>query len=123
MRDSPDLRKGARRETELLLESAQRLRATLEETEETYRQVLRRLDEGGGATETVLALGADAARSQLTDAVKDFEHRRHRARVAMIAVQLQEGESIGAIGRSWGFSRQLASVYASEARSAFGSDA
>ncbi len=115
-----DPRDGAVREGELLLEVTKQLRATLRDSERLYRQTLRGLERGSPVTETIQALGAHSARGELTEAVKSFERQRHRARVALIAAQLAEGESIGAVGRSWGFSRQLASVYASEAREVFG---
>jgi hypothetical protein len=115
-----DARDGAVREAELLLETAKQLRATLRESERLYRQTLRGIERGSRVTETIQALGVNSARGELTEAVKSFERQRHRTRVAFIAAQLAEGESIGAVGRSWGFSRQLASVYASEAREAFG---
>jgi hypothetical protein len=51
----------------------------------------------------------------LTDALKDFERQRHHTRGSVILAQLAEGESISEVGRSWGFSHQLASKYARDA--------
>lgn len=115
-----DPREDAVREAELLLEEAKQLRTTLREMERLYRQAVRSLERGSKVTETIHAVGAHSARGELTEAVKSFERQRHRTRVAVIAAQLAEGETIAAVGRSWGFSRQLASVYASEARKTFG---
>lgn len=56
------------------------------------------------------------SRVRRTGALKDFEVRRHRSRLSLIGAHLAEGQSIGDIGRAWGFSRQLASAYAREAR-------
>ena|ERR1700733_230673 len=115
-----DTRDAAVREVDALLQEANHLRTTLRETERLYRQALRGLERGASVNETIHAVGADSARGELTEATKSFERQRHRTRVALIAAQLAEGETIGAVGRSWGFSRQLASVYASEARDTFG---
>ena len=45
----------------------------------------------------------------------EFEHRRHEMRMAFIGPSLDEGMSIGEIGRSLGVSRQLAARLAKEA--------
>ena len=105
----------AERETELLLEAAKELRGALIKSETTYRRTLRGLRQRVGVTATIKANQAEVARQQLTDALKEFEHQRHRTRVSIISAQLAQGDSIADVGRSWGFSRQLASKYAQEA--------
>jgi hypothetical protein len=109
----------AERSTELLLEATKRLRETLRTSETLYRRTVRGLQRGSGVTATIRANRAEVARQQLTDQLKEFETRRHLSRLSLIAAQLAEGESIGEIARSWGFSRQLASKFAHEAREAF----
>lgn len=57
-----------------------------------------------------------AARRGVTAAVADFEAARHRFRVALVAVGVDNGMSGAEIGVALSFSRQLASRYLKEAR-------
>ncbi len=109
-------RDGALREIEDLLASARRLRADLRAKETSYRRMARQLEKGTDIATAMATLGAHVARQELTDSLDDFEHCRHRTRLAITAVGLVEGLSIGDVGRAWGFSRQLAARYAKEAR-------
>ena len=101
----------AERQVEDLLEAAKKLRATLLRTEIHYRRTLKTLRRRSKVTATIKSNRFDAARKELTDALKDFERQRHLSRGSVILAQLAEGESISEIGRSWGFSHQLASRY------------
>jgi hypothetical protein len=107
----------AEHQVEDLLEAAKRLRVTILRTETLYRRTLKGLRQRSKITATIKANRFDIARKELTDALKDFERQRHRTRGSVILAQQAEGESIGEIGRSWGFSHQLASKYAREATS------
>jgi hypothetical protein len=57
-----------------------------------------------------------SARRTVTDAVAEFEAARHRTRVALVAVGVDNGMSGAEIGQALSFSRQLASRYLAEAR-------
>lgn len=57
-----------------------------------------------------------AARRTVTDAVAEFEGARHRFRLALVAVGVDNGMSGADIGTALAFSRQLASRYLHEAR-------
>ena len=107
----------AEHQLEDLLEAAQRLRATLLKTETLYRRTLTSVRRRSKITATIKANRFDAARKELTDALKDFERQRHLTRGSVILAQRAEGESTTEIGRSWGFSHQLASKLAGEATS------
>jgi hypothetical protein len=48
--------------------------------------------------------------------MNEVESARHKVRRMAFARGLEEGMSIGELGRIWGFSRQLAARYAKEAR-------
>jgi hypothetical protein len=111
-----DLYKAAARDTRVLLETAQALRTHLRTVEAVYRRTLKNLESGKGASLTLKTEEAGEARRALTEALDEFERCRHQARLSLIAAELEEGRSIGDIGRTWGFSRQLASRYAKEAR-------
>ncbi len=106
----------ALQEIEELLDSAKRLRADLREKEVAYRRMSRQLANGTPIGTAMDNLGTNVARQQLTDTLDAFEHSRHRTRLAITAAALEEGMTIGEIGRAWGFSRQLAARYAKEAR-------
>lgn len=106
----------AEHQTELLLEATRQLRDSLRLSETIYRRTLKGLQRRSAITAAIRANRAGAARQELTAAFKEFEKQRHQTRLAIIAAQLAEGASIGEIGRSWEFSRQLASKYAREAK-------
>ena len=107
----------AEHQVEDLLEAAKRLRATLLRTETLYRRTLTSVRRRSKITATIKANRFDAARKELTDALKDFERQRQRHLTlgSVILAQRAEGESTTEIGRSWGFSHQLASKLAGEA--------
>jgi hypothetical protein len=107
----------AEHQVEDLLEAAKRLRATLLRTETLYRRTLMSVRRRSKITATIKANQFDAARKELTDALKAFERKRHLTRGSVILAQRAEGVSVTEIGQSWGFSHQLASKYAREATS------
>jgi hypothetical protein len=109
-------REEAIRELELLLSSAEEVRASVRSTEVRYRKGLKLLKEGIEVSVALDQVHAGSARLSLTKTLASFELARHRTRLALIAFGLAEGMTIGELGRSWGFSRQLASRYAKEAR-------
>ncbi len=110
------LRNAALQDIEELLEAAKRLRADLRVKETAYRRTARLIQSGAPLDEVMEASGARSARQEMTDAMADFERHRHATRLSLTAAALNEGLSIGQIGRAWGFSRQLAARYAREAR-------
>jgi hypothetical protein len=61
--------------------------------------------------------GARAAehREEVSGYIKDFELVRHRLRLAVFALCVEEGEGLSEVGRHFGISRQLASRLAAEA--------
>lgn len=105
----------AEHEVEDLLEAAKKLRTNLLRIEVSYRRTLKALHRRSELTATIKAGRFDAVREELTGAIKSFERQRHRARGSVIRAQAAEGQSMSEIGRSWGFSRQLATRYAREA--------
>jgi hypothetical protein len=52
----------------------------------------------------------------MSDAIAGFETARHRFRLALIAVAVDNGMSASRIGDAFAFSRQLASRYLKEAQ-------
>ncbi len=100
---------------EQLVEAMQNLRSILERREQTLREALERQD----PTEFSVAL-KDARitenRDELNEALFELEQRRRASRVASFRAALDHGVSISELSRIWGFSRQMASRYAREAR-------
>jgi hypothetical protein len=109
-------REAAIREVNRLLESSAALRATVRSNEVLYRKMLKSLKQGTPISEAMDDVHAGSARLTLTETLESFELVRHQSRLSLIVAGLTEGMSIGELGRSWGFSRQLASRYAREAR-------
>jgi len=99
-----------------LAEAAARLRNDLRAKENVYRRTARTLERGTGVAKAMQMVKADQARRELTETIEDFEYFRHRSRLSLTASGLEEGMTIGQIGRAWGVSRQLAARYAREAR-------
>jgi len=63
----------------------------------------------------VPAVGGTIRRS-VSDAMNELEAARHRFRLALVAVAIDNGMTAGQVGEAFGFSRQLASRYLKEAR-------
>ena len=55
-------------------------------------------------------------RRSVSDAMSELEAARHRFRLALVAVAVENGMNAGQVGEAFGFSRQLASRYLKEAR-------
>jgi hypothetical protein len=101
---------------EQLIEAMRNLRLILEKREEGLRQALNLREP---ATEFSVAL-KDAQitenREDLNEALFALERSRRESRVASFRSALDHGVSISELARIWGFSRQMASRYAKEAR-------
>jgi hypothetical protein len=66
---------------------------------------------------TALAASHPAeTRNAMNDALNGVEAARHSMRLRLFKLGLDQGLSIGELGRIFGFSRQLASRYAKEAK-------
>jgi DNA invertase Pin-like site-specific DNA recombinase len=80
------------------------------------RKALRRKDGGVPAAETLRANPVVRHRPQVDEALNHLERVRHRMLLRVFEVALEDGMTIGELARNYGFSRQLASRYAKEAR-------
>jgi hypothetical protein len=100
---------------EQLVDAAKRLRDDLRVKEGLYRRAARSLGRGTDVAKAMKSVKADESRRELTDSLDDFEYFRHRARRSLTAAGLDEGMTIGQLGKAWGISRQLAARYAKEA--------
>lgn len=70
-----------------------------------------------GLTMEIMVPGVGgAARRNVSQVMGEFESARHRFRLALVAVALDNGINAARIGQAFAFSRQLASRYLKEAR-------
>ncbi len=79
-------------------------------------EISRHIEAGELAVDAVLKSTKPTLRRQVTGAIADFEEARHRMRVALFDLALEQGSSASEIGRTLDISRQLASRLAQEAK-------
>jgi hypothetical protein len=100
-----------------LEESNDELREKLLHHKRALRAAAQRVKSGELTPEAIRSGGAPEIRVDLTDALAEFERARHQVRLALFAfLGLEQDTSTAEIGRSLGFSRQLASRLAQEAK-------
>ena len=109
-------RKDPIRAVEELLDAMAALRESTRATETAIRRALKKADRGVDLPAVLAALDPASARNTMNNTLKAVEQARHETRLAVFAMALDEGTSIGELGRIFGFSRQLAARYAKEAR-------
>ena len=95
-----------------------RLREGLLHGESIGEAMIDAIEGGALVSESVEASGEDAAtcRMSMHELLEGYEHARHKMRIAFMLPSIEEGMSIGAIGRTLGVSRQLAARLVHEAR-------
>jgi hypothetical protein len=108
------LRRAAADGLEGLIGATSVLRTELDAHEATCRKVLDEVRVDQAITGVLPRVQADTWRSAVTDAIRGFEAARHRVRLLLVAIEVEEGRSIGDVARSWGVSRQLASRWVQE---------
>ena len=88
----------------------------LRNTEISLRRAIRKAAKNGDLASAIIAANPSESRQAVNDALSELEQQRHEVRRLVFALAIEEGVSIGELGRLWGFSRQLAQRYAKEAR-------
>ena len=81
----------------------------------TTRRLARQVNAGALVVEAVRDVTGTVGLKELGEAEKAFEVARHRARVAVFALAIEQGTSLSEMGRAIGISRQLASRLGAEA--------
>jgi hypothetical protein len=112
----PDAKKNAVESVEELLDALADARKVIRSTELTIRRALKKVDAGTDVATALSIIQPAESRDLINEALNSVEKCRHEVRRAVFAAGLEEGMTIGSLGRSWGFSRQLAARYAKEAR-------
>jgi hypothetical protein len=108
---SSPARDAARRDIELMIEAAAKLRDDIQHHVEINRVVLDALDQVGGLGAALERVQAGRWRLTLTDSLARYELLRHRARLSLVAVGIEEGMTTSDVAEQWRISRQLAARY------------
>jgi len=99
-----------------LMDSGQELRALILESRKGFTKGIKLLESGVPLSQALTELNTAERRTRMTDMLSEFDESRHRLRLSITAAGLEEGMSIGDIGRAFGVSRQLAARFAKEVR-------
>jgi hypothetical protein len=99
-----------------LMATGQELQDQLLESRKGFEVGLKLLDGDTPLGEALVALNSAERRVRMTELLSEFDECRHRLRISITAAGIEEGMSIGDIGRAFGVSRQLAARFAKEAR-------
>ena len=99
-----------------VIDANQEARRAMRASEVVLKRALRSLERTGSVPETLKGMPAVVDRPSVKEPLEKYVESRHELRLAVIARCLDEGMSIGEVGRQYGFSRQLASRYAKEVR-------
>ena len=99
-----------------LIEAMDSVIHALQASKRVLKRASKALSEGAAIATTLEASGAAETRAGANDVLQALESARHQSRLSIFAAGLDEGMTIGDLARAWGFSRQLASRYAKEAR-------
>jgi len=97
------------REIRELEESTELLRKVLLDYRKGNAILAALLAEGVPTIEALERAGAPRMRPELTDALDQFAGSRHQARLALLALAVDEGASMTDAGRAFSLSRQLVS--------------
>jgi hypothetical protein len=101
---------------ERLIDAMEHLRLALEKREGDLRAARARYDSGNNFSGSLRAANIAEERDELNEALFELERRRRESRLAVFRSALDHGVSINELARMWGFSRQMASRYARDAR-------
>lgn len=83
--------------------------------EKTTTKLARRVESGALVVEAIRSVTGSVQLRELNEAGKAFEVARHRARVAIFALAMEQGTNLSEMGRALGISRQLSSRLGAEA--------
>src|ERR1700722_9773979 len=92
------------------------VRQALVTSDRVLSQAIRHLESGSDIATTFEKTQSIGARRKVDSAFDTYRRVRHQLRLVVMQRGIDEGMSIGALSREWGFSRQLGARYAREAR-------
>jgi len=114
--DLTECDKEAIHSVELVIEAMENLQVVLGRRMESLRRSIQFEGPAADYEEAVKDSHMTDEREDLQEALYVLEQRRRESRVAAFRSALDHGVSISELARIWGFSRQMASRYAKEAR-------
>jgi len=106
--DDPGVQARAVAEMELLLEATTALRRDLEGHEAVCRTILDGIRNGERLATVLDRAGSQRWRPRLTDSLTTYERLRHRARLGLIALGVEQGMTVTDVQRHWAITKQLA---------------
>jgi ABC-type transporter Mla subunit MlaD len=111
-----DIREDAVRALEAVADALKDAQRALQAAERAARRALKSETRGVPTAAVLRATPVADYRPNVDEALTNLERARHRVLVANFRVALDDGMTVGELSRNYGFSRQLASRYAKEAR-------
>jgi hypothetical protein len=108
--------KAAIHSVELVIEAMENLQVVLGRRVELLRRSIEFEEPAADYEQAVKDSHMTEERANLHEALNFLEQRRRESRLASFRSALDHGVSISELARIWGFSRQMASRYAKEAR-------
>ncbi len=108
--------KAAIHSVEQVIEAMEDLQVVLRRRVESLRRSIEFIEPAADYEGAVKDSHMTEEREDLQEALSVLEQRRRESRVAAFRSALDHGVSISELARIWGFSRQMASRYAKEAR-------
>ena len=111
-----DIREDAVRALEDVADALKDAQRALRAAERAARKALQSETRGVPTAAVLRAKPVADYRPDLDEALTNLERARHRVLIANFRVAIDDGMTIGELSRNYGFSRQLGSRYAKEAR-------
>lgn len=103
-----------RRASQELVEAADALRAALGRHKALTTDVAARVHPDIRVVDVLTEAHVPTIRQEITEAIGRFQSARHRFRLAVLALGIEQGATIAEVGRALGVSRQFASRLAAE---------
>jgi len=101
---------------EQVIDAMRNLRLLLERREDSLRRAIGVHEPAPDYTQAVKDAHMTEEQEEFHEALFLLEQRRRESRIASFRSALDHGVSINELAKIWGFSRQMASRYAKEAR-------
>ncbi len=110
-------RKAIVKDIDSLLHTIDEVVGVLHDDKRKLKKAQQEVTDGSDVAAILTTMRAAEIRQRAAELLQALDSARHQVRVSTFAAGLDEGMTIGDLGRAWGFSRQLASRYAKEAQS------
>ena len=99
-----------------LLSALAQARRAMRETERDIRSALNKVARGEDVASALIDVHPGESRQKINDSLVHLDHRRKEMRLKVFALAIERGMTIDELSGVWGFSPQIASRIAKEAR-------